>query len=167
MLTFWFATLKLTVNNVFDAFTIFDVTANKAQFKVKSNVQTIIGAQTQSTDPHTNAMLTINGKIMSKSCYIRIADWADYVFAKDYKITSLKEVEAYYKVNKHLPEIPTAIEVEKEGLDLGAINTLLVKKVEELTIYAVEQSKTTEAQQALLVELQKQVEALKKQIEKK
>ncbi len=57
--------------------------------------------------------------------------------------------------------------VQKDGLDLGAINTLLVKKVEELTIYAVEQNKTTQAQQALLIELQKQLEALKKQVNPK
>lgn len=57
--------------------------------------------------------------------------------------------------------------VQKDGLDLGAINTLLVKKVEELTIYAVEQNKTTQAQQALLIELQKQLEVLKKQVNTK
>lgn len=178
---------KIVVNrDLTKALGIFNNATGNAleRFRINGNGQTIINCNgyTNTTDmiilttdannspsnlAAINFKVKANGEVYSRYMKVSVNAFPDYVFAKTYKLPSLKEVEAYYKANKHLPEIPTANEVEKEGLDLGMINTLLVKKVEELTIYAVEQNKTTEAQQALLVELQKQIEALKKQIDKK
>lgn len=67
--------------------------------------------------------------------------WADYVFDDEYRLRTLEEVEQFIKNNKHLPEVPTTKEVEKEGLDLGNNQALLLKKIEELTLYAIQQDK--------------------------
>ncbi|MDT8411010.1 MAG: hypothetical protein RQ875_00995 [Vicingaceae bacterium] len=65
----------------------------------------------------------------------------DYVFESTYKLMPLNELEKYIKTNKHLPKMPTAKEVEKNGADIGEINRLLVEKIEELTLYILEQDK--------------------------
>ena len=71
--------------------------------------------------------------------------WCDYVFEENYRLPTLSEIEDYYKLHKHLPEIPGAHEIESEGLDLGALVALQMKKIEELTIYVVELNKQIEA----------------------
>lgn len=68
-------------------------------------------------------------------------NWPDYVFAKDYKLKSLKEVKEYIEQNNHLPEIPSAQEIEKNGINLGEMNAKLLQKIEELTLYVIEQNK--------------------------
>lgn len=67
--------------------------------------------------------------------------WADFVFHPDYKLPSLTEVENYIKTNQHLPEIPSAAEVAKDGFDLGEMNKKLLQKVEELTLYLIDMKK--------------------------
>ncbi len=84
--------------------------------------------------------LAVNGKIRAKEIKVD-TDWADYVFATDYRLKTLEEIESFIKENKHLPEIPTAQDVEKGGVDLGEMNMLLLKKVEELTLYIINQQK--------------------------
>ncbi|MBL7932977.1 MAG: hypothetical protein JNL60_13800 [Bacteroidia bacterium] len=93
---------------------------------------------------HADFSFAVSGKIVAQSIYVTApsqTNWADYVFADDYKLLPLSEVEAYYKINKHLPEIPTTSEVKKDGIDIGTMNVLLLKKVEELTLYIVELNK--------------------------
>lgn len=79
--------------------------------------------------------------------------WADYVFEPGYKPMALKEVEAFAKANGHLPEVPSAAEVQKDGIDLARMNAILLKKIEELTLHAVEQEKKMEAMQAEIREM--------------
>jgi hypothetical protein len=69
----------------------------------------------------------------------------DYVFESTYKLMPLNEVESYIRINKHLPEIPSAQEIAKNGLDVAEMNLLLLKKVEELTLYTIELKKEVEA----------------------
>lgn len=84
--------------------------------------------------------LMVCGKIRAKA--MRVDEgWCDYVFEDDYKLLPLNEVEKYYQKNKHLPEIPSASEIESEGLDLGKIVALQMKKIEELTLHLVEMEK--------------------------
>jgi len=73
---------------------------------------------------------------------------ADYVFEPDYKLAPLSEVEAYTKEHKHLPEVPSATEIEQGGLDLAKMNLLLLKKVEELTLHTIELEKRMKAFEA-------------------
>jgi len=68
-------------------------------------------------------------------------EWADYVFAKDYKLMPLNKVEAYVKDNNHLPGVPSAEEVKKNGIDLGSMDSKLLQKIEELTLYVIAQQK--------------------------
>jgi hypothetical protein len=101
--------------------------------------QTWMG-QRPTSGTHTNFNFAAP-KIVAKEIYVFTTGWADYVFEDTYKLPALSDVEAFYKQNKHLPEIPTACQVEEEGISVGEMNMLLLKKVEELTLYVVEQQK--------------------------
>ena len=70
----------------------------------------------------------------------------DYVFEKDYKLKTLTEVQKYITANKHLPEIPSAKNMEQNGVDLSEMNMKLLKKVEELTLYLIENEKQLKEQ---------------------
>jgi len=87
--------------------------------------------------------LTVKGKIHAQEIRVDLDGplVPDYVFAEDYKLKTLKEVEDYIKQNNHLPEIPSAREVEKNGLMLAEMNMNLLKKIEEMTLYIIEQNK--------------------------
>ncbi|WP_316800434.1 hypothetical protein [Pedobacter frigidisoli] len=82
--------------------------------------------------------LSVFGTIRSSEVKVSSANWPDYVFEKGFKIGGLDELEKYIKLNKHLPEMPSAKEVEIEGIALGDMNSLLLKKIEELTLYLIE-----------------------------
>lgn len=85
--------------------------------------------------------LAVNGKIRAQEIKVEAANWPDYVFAKDYKLPSLKETEEHIKQKGHLPGIPSAKEVQSNGVDLGEINAKLLKKIEELTLHLIEKDK--------------------------
>jgi hypothetical protein len=100
--------------------------------------------------------LAVEGKIGAREVNVTATNpFPDYVFENTYKLRPLAEVEKYVQHNKHLPEIPSAAEAEKNGINLSEMNTLLLKKIEELTLYAIEQDKKMEA-------LKQEVQALKK-----
>lgn len=86
--------------------------------------------------------LAVNGTaVFTKAKVSLYGSWPDYVFHKDYKLPTLSEIERFIKHNGHLPEVPTAEEVEKNGIDLGDNQVLLLKKIEELTLIVIEQNK--------------------------
>ena len=90
-------------------------------------------------------MMSINGALIATDIVVQLrSNWPDYVFSKEYKLTPLKELEQYINTEKHLPEIPEAKSMEKDGIDVAKINILLTKKVEELTLYMIELNKTNE-----------------------
>lgn len=72
------------------------------------------------------------------------ADWSDYVFASNYDLMPLSEVEAFTKENKHLPNVPSAEEMVENGLDVASMDAKLLEKIEELTLYLIEQKKEIE-----------------------
>ncbi len=90
-------------------------------------------------------------------------NWADYVFAKEYKLKSLSEVENFISAHQHLPNIPSAQEVVDNGIDLGEMDAKLLGKIEELTLYLIEQDKKITVLSAQNEALQKQVSSLIKQ----
>jgi hypothetical protein len=92
------------------------------------------------TDPGTYK-LAVEGKIGAREVEVKTGSWADFVFAKEYKLPSLETVELYIKAEKHLPNIPSADEVKTNGINLGEMNAKLLQKIEELTLYAIEQQK--------------------------
>lgn len=69
------------------------------------------------------------------------ANWSDFVFAKDYKLQSLSDVENYISNNQHLPGIPSAKEVVNDGVDVATMDAKLLQKIEELTLYVIQQQK--------------------------
>jgi hypothetical protein len=108
----------------------------------------------------------VNGSAIATSMTVKLyANWPDYVFKKDYQLPSLREVKAYIDQNRHLPEIPSAEEIAKDGLNLGEMNKLLMKKVEELTLYLIEKDKTEKEQQGKLLSQQAQLTAQQLQID--
>lgn len=110
-----------------------------------------------------DAKLAVNGTIHSKEVKIDLDMAApDYVFAHDYKLKTLKEVESYILKNNHLPEIPSAAEFEKNGLLVAEMNMNLLKKVEELTLYIIELNKKMEIQQKENIAQSAAIEMLKK-----
>lgn len=86
--------------------------------------------------------------------------WADYVFKKDYKLRTLEEVEKHIEQKGHLPNIPSAKEVEKDGINLGEMDARLLEKIEELTLYSIEQNKKLKLQSEKVEKLEKLVEKL-------
>ena len=112
------------------------------------------------TDPK-GYKLAVNGSAIATSMRVKLnANWPDFVFLKDYKLPTLNEVKAYIDKNQHLPDMPSADEVHANGLDLGEMNRLLLKKVEELTLYLIEQKETTD-------NLKKEIKGLKEQLQTK
>lgn len=123
---------------------------SKNDLIVKGNV----GIGTPLTTNPNGYTLAVNGKIGAKDVQVETSSttWPDYVFNKDYVLPSLQDVEKYIEKNKHLENVPSAAEIEKNGLNLAKMDEVLLKKVEELTLY--------------VIQLQKEVEALKQQAEK-
>ena len=105
-----------------------------------------------------NYLLAVNGKIGAKEIIVENTSttWPDYVFEKDYPLSSLEEVEQFIQTNKHLPEIPAATEVKETGINIGDMNAVLLKKIEELTLYLIDQNKRINLLQEEITELKKQ-----------
>jgi hypothetical protein len=85
--------------------------------------------------------LRVNGKIDANEVEVSLNHWNDYVFHDDYKLMPLSELESFVNANKHLPEIPSEKEVIENGINIGEMNALLLKKIEELTLYVIELKK--------------------------
>jgi hypothetical protein len=101
-----------------------------------------------------NSDLAINGTVSAQKMLIsQTGRWPDYVFSKQYQLPSLIEVENYIKQNSHLPGIPAAGEVEKKGIDVANNQAALLKKIEELTLYAIDQEKKLQKQSDEITEL--------------
>jgi hypothetical protein len=108
--------------------------------------------------------LAVKGTIHSQQVNVDMNNWADYVFGKDYTLPTLASIKTYIDQNHHLPEIPSAQQIEKDGLNLGEMNKLLVKKVEELTLYLIqlreEKDKREKDQEQRIQNLEQQVKEL-------
>ncbi|MES2275706.1 MAG: hypothetical protein V4592_06775 [Bacteroidota bacterium] len=109
------------------------VTGLTEQMRILGNGYVGIGTST----PHE--ALSVNGTIRSKEVKVEAANWPDYVFKPTYALPSLSWVKAYIDQYQHLPDVPSAQQVAKEGLELGEMNKLLMKKLEELTLYLIQQ----------------------------
>ncbi|SEE67503.1 hypothetical protein SAMN04487765_3742 [Tenacibaculum sp. MAR_2010_89] len=108
--------------------------------------------------------LTVNGKIHAKEVKIDLAIPApDYVFKSDYKLRSIEEVENFIKEYSHLPEIPSAKEFAKNGVMQAEMDMNLLKKIEELTLYTIDQEKKLKTQNSKIENQQSEIEELKKQ----
>jgi len=110
----------------------------------------------------TDYRLFVKDGIKTEKVKVEIAasnGWADYVFEEDYPLMPLNELDQFIKTNGHLPEVPTTEEAIANGIELKEMNILLLKKVEELTLYTLQQQEQLDEQKQ---QLQKQAEELKK-----
>lgn len=87
------------------------------------------------------AKLAVNGDVYAKKVKVTQNNWPDYVFNKSYHLPDLYEVESYIRQFKHLPNVSSAGEVETNGLDVGDMQAVLLRKIEELTLYSIQQQK--------------------------
>ena len=104
--------------------------------------------------------LAVNGNIRAKKMIVSQTGWPDYVFHSSYVLPSLREVENYIIKNKHLPGIPSAKEIEEKGISVGDNQALLLQKIEELTMYLIQQNKQLQLQS-------KEIQTLKSIIQQK
>ncbi|CAM1358431.1 hypothetical protein [Tenacibaculum xiamenense] len=122
-----------------------------------------------------DAKLSVNGLIHTKEVKVDLIGWPDYVFEDAYELRSLEEVETHITEKGHLPNIPSAKEVEKVGgIHLGEMNKKLLEKVEELTLYTIQQEKQLKkqskeieklkSQNSKLLELAKEIEIIKQKL---
>lgn len=92
-----------------------------------------------------NGILTEKVKVAVKNS----SDWSDFVFAKNYKLKPLSTVESFINENKHLPDVPSASSVVKTGIDVAKMDAILLQKIEELTLYIIQQQKEINALKVL------------------
>jgi len=94
--------------------------------------------------------LSVNGSIRAKQIKVEIANWPDFVFKTGYQLPPLTMVQAFISQNGHLPEIPSAQEISEKGLNLGEVNKLLMQKIEEMTLYLIQQDQRIKSLEAKL-----------------
>jgi len=107
--------------------------------------------------------LSVDGKIRASEI-IKVypqGQWSDFVFEDKYRLRPLSEVESFIKKNGHLPDIPSAKEVEKEGVELGSMDAKLLQKIEELTLYVIELKKDNDQIKAQNAAMRKEINDLK------
>lgn len=131
------------------------------RLQIDGNGKTRIGDPSLTT-PGTYKLYVEDG-ILTEKVVIALANstqWADYVFAPDYKLMPLSEVAGFVKENHHLPNVPAAEEVVKNGVDVAAMNAKLLEKIEELTLYLIGQHQQHEALQQQVAELKEKLAKL-------
>ncbi|RXG11368.1 hypothetical protein DSM03_1175 [Leeuwenhoekiella aestuarii] len=111
-----------------------------------------VGIGTKTTGSHK---LAVEGSIGAREIKVEIASWPDYVFKDSYNLIPLNQLEKFVSENGHLPDVPKEQKAKSEGINLGEMNAILLKKIEELTLYLIEEHKTNRA-------LSKRIETLEK-----
>lgn len=109
--------------------------------------------------------LAVNGGIHTQSVNVDLTGWPDFVFKNEYWLPSLTEVKTYIDRNHHLPDMPSEQEVIKDGINLGEMNKLLTKKVEELTLYLIEKDQENKELKQAMKAQQEDIALIKKQLE--
>ena len=131
-----------------------DVNGTMRSSKIIATTNVGIGTATP------NYMLDVNGTIRANEIIVNSGS-ADFVFADDYNLRSLSEVHQFIQEHKHLPEIQSAEQMEKNGVSVNELQIQLLQKIEELTLYLIQQQQTLTQQEQTIQNLQQQVEQLK------
>lgn len=139
---------------------LFGIFGNAWQFAINRNDGTVyMGSGNLDGENLTNGAgykLRVFGKVIAEEVRVQLKNaWPDYVFENGYKKLSLSELEKYVIENKHLPNIPSAKEIEKDGHQLGDVQIKMLEKIEELSLYIIDQNKAIE-------ELKKRINQIEK-----
>lgn len=118
---------------------------SKEIITIKNNGKVGIGT----TDPKST--LAVNGKITAKEVEVTLEGWADFVFKENYKLNPLEEVEKFIKENNHLPDVPSEKTVLEKGVNLGEMDAILLRKIEELTLYIIDLKKENDSLKKILI----------------
>ena len=152
-------------------FYVYTQTANEMPFVVRRNGDLrfnlkggSVGIGTATTGTHK---LAVEGTIGAREIKVEASGWSDFVSEEDYELRTLEEVDQHINENGHLPEIPSEIEVTENGINLGEMDAKLLQKIEELTLYLIEQNKQNQSQQAEIEELKRMNIELLKRLENK
>jgi len=132
---------------------------NTELMRINQDGKVRIGLGTNDIKTPVGYKLFVEDGILTEKVRVAVkttANWADYVFATDYKLMPLSEVEQFTKENKHLPNVPSASEMVNNGLDVAQMDAKLLEKVEELTLYLIEQNKQIELLKAEITSLRGQ-----------
>ncbi len=135
-------------------------TGNVERMRISADGNVGIGVTTLPT----GYKLAVAGDMIAERVVVKLqsSGWPDYVFTPTYHLATLPEVEKYIEQNHHLPNIPSAKEVADKGIDVGAMNTKFMEKIEELTLYLIEQNKKLEALEKKNIELENTIKSIKK-----
>ena len=131
----------------------------QAQFHVEGN-SFFSGNVGIGVNPTTAVKLDVAGVVRAHEVKICLNQGCDYVFAEGYNLMSLSNLDKFIKANKHLPEVAPATEMEADGINVSEMSALLLKKIEELTLYIIGQEKQAIQQQKLIEDLQKRLSEL-------
>jgi len=116
--------------------------------------------------PNPNNKLDVNGTIHSKEVKVDMTGWSDFVFKKEYNLPTLEQIEKHIAEKGHLENIPNEEEVLNNGINLGEMNSKLLQKIEELTLYLIEQNKKTEELKTFISDQNKVISEQNKRLEK-
>ena len=142
--------------SILGGFITFNTSDNTEKMRIWSNGNVGIGT----TNP--TSKLTVAGNIASREVKVTVDAGADFVFEKDYDLPSLESVDKFIKENKHLPEIASAQEMQKDGINLSEMNIKLLQKIEELTLYVIEMKKENEFLKNNQKVLEKRIDKIEK-----
>lgn len=127
-------------------------TSNTERMKISGSGKVGIDVATFPTNSlYANYKLFVRGGILSDEIRVSLSangTWADYVFNDNYKLMPLSEVETFITTNKHLPNVPSAKQVKEDGINVAEMIRIQQEKIEELTLYVIEQNKKIEALEA-------------------
>ncbi|MCX2679176.1 fibronectin type III domain-containing protein [Galbibacter sp. EGI 63066] len=146
--------------------TVVDYTSENANLETvdwQANNMFVNGNMGIGTSSTLNYRLAVAGNIVAEEVRVALqGNWPDYVFESDYKLPSLDEVEKHIVENKHLINIPSANEIKEEGIRLGEMNAKLLRKIEELTLYILQQKKEINQLQRKNAKLESLTERIEK-----
>jgi len=115
------------------------VVVNDSDATIRGNTYVTERLGIGTTNPQTE--LAVNGIITSKEVRVTTDGWSDFVFQQNYQLPSIDDVASYISKHKHLPDIPSANEIKKDGLPIAEMLSKQMQKIEELTLYLIEQNK--------------------------
>lgn len=120
----------------------------KADSVIYLSPYVVVGPKNAATQISGSYAMYVPKGILTEKVRVAIKNttgWADYVFDKEYTLKSIAEVDAFIKKNKHLPDVPTTQEVMAQGVDVAQTQQIFLQKIEEMTLYIIQQEKRIKA----------------------